>query len=63
MKQIITKKQKPIALEMHKGCHGCKASCQFNGLVTTRVKNMSSKDITYGCNTSRKRNEIIHKLI
>ena len=49
------RKQKPIPLEMHKGCRGCSANCLFNSLVTTRLKNSQASDIKYGCNTSKRK--------
>ena len=54
MKHSIIKKQKPIPLELHKGCRGCARQCVYNGLVTTKNKNSQSFDDKYGCNTTKK---------
>jgi hypothetical protein len=56
MKQVTTRKQKPIQLEMHKGCLGCTRQCVYNGLVTTKFKNQSGSALSskYKCNTSKK---------
>lgn len=53
MKQLITKKAKPIPLEFHKGCRNCKAKCKYNSPVTTKLKNSMMKNIKFGCNTSK----------
>lgn len=53
MKQKIIRKQKPIPLELHKGCRGCTNQCVYNKLVTTKLKNSQVSDIKYGCNTSK----------
>lgn len=49
----FTRKQKPVTLEMHRGCKGCTAKCIFNKPVTTRFKNQQTPNMKYGCNTSK----------
>lgn len=62
MKKSFMRKQKPIQLELHKGCMGCSSNCLYNNPVTTKFKNQSASDDKYGCNTSKGKNEIFKRI-